>query len=98
MTVAEDLKFDVMVLLDQLFDVNTAVSESFLGFTTGCIKPLNQTDLIVRRPHPATATTGDRLDHYWKTNLPGDLQGLLLGRYLAVAPRRHRYTNLPRLI
>src|SRR5580700_11162656 len=96
MTISNHLELDVVRFFDQFLYVHTTVTESFLGFDACRVEPLHQAHIVVRRPHPATAAAGGRLDHYRITDLLSDLEGLTLGSHHAVAARRNRHPSFTR--
>jgi len=75
--VAEDLKLDVVWVLDELLDVNGRVTESLFCLGTGGVITLHQGNIIVRDAHAATTAAGNGLDHNRVTNFLGDNESVL---------------------
>ena len=96
MAVGHDLKFDVVGIDDQFFNVNIAVPESLFRLVPRAMKCAHQTRLIVRGAHAAPASTGRRFDHDRVTDLFRDFDGVLFGIDDAITPGHHRHACFAR--
>src|ERR1041385_9487425 len=76
--VAKDLKLDVMRILDKFFYINPGVAEGLLSFTSSCMVPLDQGDIVMGSSHSTTATTRNGFDHHGVSNAFGYCQRILL--------------------
>eukprot|EP00825_Cyclidium_porcatum_P032664 TRINITY_DN34880_c0_g1_i1.p3 TRINITY_DN34880_c0_g1~~TRINITY_DN34880_c0_g1_i1.p3 ORF type:complete len:393 (-),score=-18.84 TRINITY_DN34880_c0_g1_i1:877-2055(-) len=91
--VAQDLKLDVVGILDEFLDVNVRVAERLLRLALGRIEALDQGDIVMGHPHPAPTATCHGLDKDRVADPLRDLFGLLLGFHNAIRTRRHRYAR-----
>ena len=76
--VAQELELNVSGLLDILFDVDAAVTESLFGFGAGALKFFGEGGRIMDDAHPFAAATGDSLDDDRKADALGFLDGFAL--------------------
>ena len=76
--IGEDLKLDVVRVLDEFLNVNAGVAEGLFSFAAGGVIAFDQGDIVVSDAHPAPAAPGDGLDHYRVTNPLGRGDGFLL--------------------
>lgn len=86
--VAEDLKFDVVRVLDEFLDVYPRITERLFSFRASRVVPLDERYVIVGGPHAATTTAGDGLDHHWIADALGHRQCFLLGLDQAIRTGR----------
>src|SRR5713226_9976066 len=96
MAIGHDLKLDVMRIDDELLDIDFAISKSFLGFVTGAVKTGDETRLVVRGAHSATAAASRRFDHHRITDFLRDPDGVLLRLHDSIASRRYWQAGLAR--
>src|SRR6516164_10564977 len=89
MAVADDLKFNVVRVSDELFEIDLVIPKGFLGLVTRTMEGRFKTGLVVRAAHSTSATAGGRLDHHRVTNFLGDLHCLFFCLDDSIAPRRH---------
>ena len=88
--IAKNLKFDVMRVDDELFNVDLGIAKGLVRFQAGRMVALHQASFIARDAHAASSASGHRFDHHGKSHLARDLDGLLLAVDRAVASRRNR--------
>jgi hypothetical protein len=93
LVVREDLKFDVVRVFDEFFDVDTGVAEGFLSFGTGGMIAFDERDVVVGNAHAASTATGDGLDHDGVTNALGNGKGVLLVFHDAFGTGRDGHTS-----
>ena len=86
--IAEDLKLDVVRVLDEFLDVDPGIAESLFGFGASGMVPLDERYVIVGSSHSATTTAGDGLDHHWIADALGHRQSFLLGLDQAIRTGR----------
>ena len=96
MVVRNDLEFDVMRIDDQLFYIECAVAERFLGFRAGRVKGRAETRFIARDAHSPTATAGHGFDHHRIADAPCDFECFLFILDDPVAARRNRNSGFSR--
>ena len=94
MAVGNDLKFNVVWINDQLFQINLFISKCFLCLVPRAVKRRLKTGLVVCCAHPPPATAGSRLDHYGVANFLRDPDSLILCLNDSVASRCHWDTCL----
>ena len=94
MGVGHDLKFDVVRVFDEFFDIDRAVAKSFFGFHAGSVKTLDEAHFVVGHAHSTSAATGDGFDHDWETDAAHDFAGVFLGLDDAIAPWGNGHTGL----
>src|SRR3954462_11006526 len=73
-SIAYDLKFNVVWVLDELLDIYGRVAESFFRFAARSVITLYQRNVVVRHARTATSPASDRFDHQWVTNFLGPTQ------------------------
>src|ERR1700688_2925032 len=95
-TIGHDLKLDMMRVDNELLDIDFAISKSFLGFVTRAVKAGDETRLVVRGAHSATAAASRRLDHHPITDFFGDPDSVLLRLYDSVASRCYWHAGFAR--
>ena len=66
--VAENLKFNMMGILNEFLDVNIRIAESLLGLRSCRMVTFDQRNIIVRHTHSASATAGRRFDQHGVAN------------------------------
>src|SRR6516225_4597790 len=84
-TVAQNLKLDMMRAFNKLFDINAAVCESLFRLDPGGMKSLYEASVIMDSAHSASPSTGNRLDHHGVPDPFGDLQRFVLGSHFPIA-------------
>ena len=72
MLIAENLKFDVMGIDDELLDVDLGIAEGLLRLEACRMIALHEASFIAGDAHPASAAAGDRFDHDRKTDFSCD--------------------------
>src|SRR5204863_8783488 len=75
--IAQNLKFNVMRVLDELFDVDTRVAKSLFGFGARGVVTLNQRDIIMSHAHAASTAPSDGFNHDGVGDALGNCQGIL---------------------
>ena len=95
MAVGDDLKFNVMGIMDELFQIDLFVSKCFLRLVTRTVKGRFKTGLVMCCAHAAPAAAGSRLDHHRVTNLLRDPNRFILCLDDSIASRRHRHAGFP---
>ena len=102
--IAEHLELDVPGPLDVLLDVDVADAERRLGLALRGLERLAHLRRGADDAHAAAPAAGDGLDDHRKTELSGDLEGLLFAIDRAVAAGQNRNAGLlhrpprPRLV
>ena len=76
--IGEDLKLNVVRVLDEFLNVNTGVAERLFSFAAGGVIAFDQGNIIVSDAHPASAATGDGFDHHRVADPLGCGDGFLL--------------------
>src|SRR6266568_3173495 len=92
--VGQDLEFDVVRVLDELFNVNAGVAEGFFGFRARRMVTLDQGNVVVGRAHSASPAAGDGFDHDRIADLFRASQGFLLIFDQSVRAWRRRHAGL----
>ena len=75
--IAEDLKFDVVRVLDEFLDVNAGIAESFFRFGAGGVIAFDERNVVVGHAHAASAAAGDGFDHHRIADAFGDAERFL---------------------
>ena len=78
--IAENLKFDVARMLDQLFHVDVGAAEGLLGFGARGLEQGNQLAAVAHDAHAASAAAFGGLDHDGIADFRGDFLGAPLRR------------------
>ena len=96
MAVGHDLKFNVVRIDDELFQINLIVSKCFLRLMTRAMESGFKARFIVRGAHSASAAAGGRFNHHRVTEFLCDFHRLILCLDDSVAARRYRYAGFAR--
>src|SRR5262249_20073815 len=92
-TFGNNLKFPIMCVDDEFFDVNTVVPKSFVRLVTRSMESRLKARFVMRCAHAASPTAGCRFNHYRITDFLCDLKGFSLRFNDPIASRRHRYAG-----
>src|ERR1051326_3251640 len=76
--VAQDLKLDMVGILNEFFNIDPGVAEGLLGFTSSCMISFYKLYIIMSGSHSTTATAGYGFDHHGVADAFGDGQCILL--------------------
>src|SRR6266540_5154296 len=89
MAVRDDLKFNVVRISDELFEIDLVIPKRFLRLVTRTMEGRFKAGLVVRGAHSTPARAGSRFDHHRVTDLLCDLHRLVFCLDDSVASRRY---------
>ena len=96
MAISHDLKFNVVRIDDELFEIDLIVSKGFLRLMTRTVESRLEAGLVMRDAHAAAAAAGSRLDHDRIPDFFRDFDRVLLGLDDSIAAGRDRYAGFAR--
>ena len=93
MAIGHDLKFNVVRIDDELFQIHLIVSKCFLRLMTRAMESGFKARFIMRSAHPASAAAGGRFNHHRVTELLCDFHRLVLCLNDSIAAGRYRHAG-----
>ena len=97
MAVADDLKFNVARIRNELLKINLFISKCLLRLVAGAVKRRFKAVLIMCRSHAASTAACGRLDHYRIADFLRDPDCLVFRLDDPIAPRCHRDAGFARV-